>query len=636
MNFFQSQAKARSQTTKLVLLFSLAVIGLVVVTNILVMFLFGFLETNGEPIDMTFLQQQFDWTTFFVIAAIVISVIVIASLYKITTLSGGGKVIAQSLGGTLVEHSTEHHQYKVLLNVVEEMALASGTPVPQVYVLKNESAINAFAAGFTLDDAVIGVTQGALDYFNREELQGVIAHEFSHIVHGDMRINMRLIGILHGILALGLIGYYIMRVGGTSRSSKNDNGSKLALLGIGLIIIGYSGTFFGNIIKAAISRQREYLADASAVQYTRNNRGIANALKKIGGYSNGSKLAHSEAPSMSHAYFASGITSHFRALFATHPPLDKRIKSIEPYWQGRFAKLDENDKTSLLKEQEQPQEQTKQAKSMAAVAAGAHLVDSIGQLDASHIERAQAFLATLPATIKDGVHTTSGATAAIYGLLLAPSDDEQVFHSQLEYLEKNTSQSVIRKWHLMAPQLQSITIEQRLPLVEIALPQLRQMSQGEYQQFLTNIRALIMADDKIELFEWCVERIVRRYLRTEFERADRKSVKHRSLQSVQSHIETLASILCALFVEPAEREQVLSDATQTLGLKGLKLDSENKPSLADFSKAIDELSLLKPELKQQLVEFSYFIVTQDDDYSVEEREVIRVLADSLGCPVPMH
>ncbi|HHH89125.1 MAG TPA: heat-shock protein HtpX, partial [Aliiroseovarius sp.] len=295
MDFFQHQDQARRQTALLVLFFSLAVISLVVLTNLLVMFLFGFIDSqtlNSPDLGGAFLAR-FDWQTFFGIGAVVIAVILLGSLYKIHSLSRGGDAVAEMLGGQrIVDGSGDLDRQKVL-NVVEEMAIASGTPVPPVYLI-DEDGINAFAAGFSPGDAVIGVTRGCIRQLNREQLQGVIAHEFSHILNGDMRLNIRLMGILHGILILGLIGYFLLRGGSHrhyyQRSSRNSGSGAILGLGLGLVVIGYTGTFFGNLIKAAVSRQREFLADASAVQFTRSNQGIAGALKRIGGSVAGSRI----------------------------------------------------------------------------------------------------------------------------------------------------------------------------------------------------------------------------------------------------------------------------------------------------------------------------------------------------------
>jgi Zn-dependent protease with chaperone function len=206
------------------------------------------------------------------------------------------------------------------------MAIAAGMPVPPVYLIR-ENSINAFAAGFGIHDAVIGINQGTIDLLNRQELQGVVAHEFSHILNGDMRINLRIIALLNGILILGIIGGGLMR--GSMFSRSRDRGALIAL-GIGLLVIGYGGTFFGQLIKAAVSRQREYLADASAVQFTRSTQGIANALKKIGAHSTGSRIESPQADENSHLFF--GAIRSFSSMMATHPPLEARIKALDPNW----------------------------------------------------------------------------------------------------------------------------------------------------------------------------------------------------------------------------------------------------------------------------------------------------------------
>ena len=315
MDFFRSQDLARRNTTRMVLLLALAVLTLIAITNLLVMLVFGSLQ-NGE--DGTVSLARFDWGTFLLIGTGVTLVVLAGSLWKIGQLAGGGKVVAEALGGPLVRRDTTDPELRRALNVVEEMAIASGSPVPPVYLLSDEEGINAFAAGFTTGDAVIGLTRGTIRDLSRDELQGVVAHEFSHILNGDMRLNLRLIGILHGILLIGLIGSRVLR-STSHRSSKNSGGA--AILGLGLMAIGSGGTFFGSLIKASVSRQREFLADASAVQFTRNPFGIAGALKRIGGST--SRLHADQAEAMSHLYFAEGVRHRFASLL----PRTRRYRS---------------------------------------------------------------------------------------------------------------------------------------------------------------------------------------------------------------------------------------------------------------------------------------------------------------------
>lgn len=321
MNFFESQDRVRKHTFQLVLLFGLAVVTLIIMVNLLVMVVFGYI--NSEQMQgRGALFQQMDWQTFASVSAGVGAVVLVGSLYKIMALSAGGKVVAEALGGQLIPQNTDDLKQRKLLNVVEEMAIASGTPAPPVYILVGEPGINAFAAGFSPRDAVIGVTQGLIEHLSREQLQGVIAHEFSHIFNGDMRLNIRLMGVLNGILIIGIAGYYLLYSTSFSRRGRsNDKGAAgILALAIGLMVIGFAGTFFGGLIKAAVSRQREYLADASAVQFTRNPDGIAGALKRIGGLEFGSIVENPGAPEVSHAF----LPRAFRVLYNRCPPRIRR------------------------------------------------------------------------------------------------------------------------------------------------------------------------------------------------------------------------------------------------------------------------------------------------------------------------
>ena len=338
MNFFQAQDDARKKTLWLAVLFSAAVLSLILLTNLLVAAVYVWTSNYAGPeqLNLVGLLSALPTETWLLITTGVLGVVGVASLYKFLIVRGGGRTIAESLGGRLLTYDTTAGNSRRLLNVVEEMAIASGVPVPPVYLIPEDS-INAFAAGFGPDDAVIGVNQGTLELLSRDELQGVIAHEFSHILNGDVRINLRLIAILHGILFLGMLGYGILRgVGHGRRTSSSGNNSALPVIGlaVGLLVIGYAGTFFGNLIKAAVSRQREYLADAAAVQFTRNPDGISGALKKIGGHYQGSEIRSAAAGEASHMFFGQVRTLFLNNLTATHPPLEKRIRAIDPRWDG--------------------------------------------------------------------------------------------------------------------------------------------------------------------------------------------------------------------------------------------------------------------------------------------------------------
>jgi len=341
MDFFEHQDIAQRKTKLLVVFFTLAVVMIILFVYLAFVVAFAGAKSKSGGFQMHLWQPEL----FFAVAAGTVLVVLFGSLYKIWELSKGGEAVAAMLGGHLLDPSTSDLNERKLLNVVEEMALASGVPVPPVYLLE-ERAINAFAAGFSPGDAVIGVTRGCMELLNRDELQGVIAHEFSHILNGDMRVNIRLIGVLNGILIIGILGYILMRVmfhagSGTrrrGRRGKEGGGGALAIFVLGLLLmaIGYIGVFFGKLIKSAVSRQREYLADASSVQFTRNPQGIAGALKKIGGLSLGSKLQSNHAEEASHMFFGDALRPAFFNLLATHPPLTERLRRIDPAFDGDF------------------------------------------------------------------------------------------------------------------------------------------------------------------------------------------------------------------------------------------------------------------------------------------------------------
>ena len=328
MDFFSAQDRARRNTTRLLFLFIAAVIVLVVLTNLAVAVAFGALSPEGRVNPELFL----------IVTAVVCGGIELACLFKHLQLASGGKAVAEMLGGRLLDPASTEPAERRLLNVVEEMALAAGVPVPPVYVLPEEG-INAFAAGHASADAVIGITEGSMRLLARDELKGVVAHEFSHVLNGDMRLNLRLIAVLHGILFIALAGRVLLEsMGRSSRRTRSRDNSGLLFLGLGLalLLIGWVGVFFGRLIKAGVSREREYLADASAVQFTRNPLGLAGALRKIGALNLHGLIASPRAETASHMFFAQAVRSRLLGLFATHPPLPERIRALDPSWSGEF------------------------------------------------------------------------------------------------------------------------------------------------------------------------------------------------------------------------------------------------------------------------------------------------------------
>jgi len=640
MNFFESQDRVRKNTFQLVLLFSLAVITLIIMVNLLVMLVFGYI--NSEQIqDGGALLQQMDWPTFAVVSTGVGIVVLVGSLYKIMALSAGGKVVAEALGGRLIPQNTKDLKQRKLLNVVEEMAIASGTPAPPVYLLADEPGINAFAAGFSPRDAVIGVTQGTIDHLSREQLQGVIAHEFSHIFNGDMRLNIRLIGVLNGILILGIIGYYLLYSASFSRRGRSSgkNAGGILVLAIGLMVIGFAGTFFGGLIKAAVSRQREYLADASAVQFTRNSDGIAGALKRIGGLEFGSKVENPGAPEVSHAFFAQGVSGFMQSLAATHPPLAKRILRIDPQWDGKFDTSDKADSPREEADKKETMTREALANKVAAVVTGAAMadvataIDQIGKPKPETINYARSLLAELPLVIKEAAREPYGARAVIYALVLDPG--QAVRGRQLAHLQQYADPDVLVLTHKLLAEMDGLDIKFRLPIIDIAIPALKQCSLDQYQAFRDNLVALIDMDARVELLEWSLQKILFNHLDGQFFKLAQTKTRYSNAGQLDQEIELILSIMAyAGQQDQDEIEAAFSAATKTLEVSGLQLVAKNEVTLPDLDRALQKLERLTPLAKPQLLKACAASVLRDQKISPVEIELLRAFSDALGCPMP--
>jgi Zn-dependent protease with chaperone function len=636
MNFFKSQDEARQNTGRLVVLFSLAVVSLILMTNLLVMFVFGYvkLEQTGS-INTGLWIRDIDWQVFLVIGAAVTITIALGSLYKILALAGGGARVAEMLDAELVVNGNNDFRRQRLLNVVEEMAIASGTPVPPVYLL-DEDGINAFAAGYKPGDAVIGVTRGAIEKLSREQLQGVIAHEFSHILNGDMKLNIRLIGLLHGILLIGLIGYYILRSTSHSRRSRESGGA--VFLGMGLVVIGYAGTFFGNLIKAAVSRQREFLADASAVQFTRNTDGIAGALKRIGGDAAGSIIENPSGAQISHALFSQGMKTWLNSLYATHPPLEKRIYNIQPDWNGEFdyslpAEVDPANDQSTPAQKPSQQQQTATMAAIAAAMTSGTIIDQIGQPTPSHLAYARKLIDDLPPEFSTAVNDPFAARAVIYFLVL--DKDRAVQSEQLQHLKSAADTGVYQQTMKLVQAGYELKKEYRLPIVDMALATLHQLSANQYSLFRQNLNTLIEIDSKISLPEWSIRKIVFHHLDPVFIKKPGTTPQNMVLNQTQDACAILLSILVY-----SGKQQGISDndvfnkAMEQLGMENISPLAKSDIKLENLNSSLDKLARLKPLEKPRLLKACAICITADRRITSNEVEIYRAISAILDCPVP--
>lgn len=515
---------------------------------------------------------------------------------------------------------------KRALNVVEEMAIASGTPVPDVYLIEDD-AINAFAAGYRPTDAVIGLTRGCIEKLSRDELQGVVAHEFSHIFNGDMRLNIRIVGLLNGILIIGMLGHWLLRGG----HFRKRNLGRLALFGAGagLMAIGYTGTFFGNLIKSAVSRQREFLADASAVQFTRDNSGIAGALKKIGGYSAGSRLQSGNAAEFSHMYFASGLKRSFANLLSTHPPLAARIGRLDPRWNGLYPHTDSEPQGFSVA----PQQDT-QVMGIAAVARLEKIFgavdNSTGNPDGQQLRYGRQLIQSIPAILQQAAHNPFAARALVYHLLL--HRDEEHRKQQRQMLQKNAHPAVIRELHKLEPSLQELSPSARLPLLDLCVPALKALVPQQYQVFKRNLIKLLRSDGIVEVWEWALYRVLMHAIEGTPDRqrlSFRKGAKSDAARFILAAVAHAGSPTNYL---PANR------AYQT-GLKVLQLGITPLPTAADITlqrldKAIAIAATIKPLQKPALLKAMATAMARDGVIEAEEIELLRAVADSLDCPMP--
>ncbi len=683
--FFERQDRARANTGWLVTLFTVAVVGLVGASAAVGLAVGMVLAEKGareaqarqvglsrpdnlsrpgspqstdrRPVDAGSAQVS-PWLISAAFAGTTAAVILIGSFYQVTLLRwGGGTRVAESVGGTQLTPDTSDPAERRLLNIVEEMAIASGTPVPPVYLL-DESAVNAFAAGYTPGDAVIGVTRGALEQLNREQLQGVIAHEFSHVFNGDMRLNINMIGTLHGILLLSLIGHMLFRsiyfVGG-SRSSRSDRGQggvviAMAASGLALIIIGAVGSFVGGLIKAAVSRQREYLADASAVQFTRNPAGIAGALKRIGGFSRGGRLQHPNASMASHMYFAQGVFEGLTGLLATHPPLERRILALEPNWDGNFPEVSAAEPSSEPRVaahavaglagasgfagagESQPASQSgasRQSVSSAALMAAASEA-GLGGVD--HQEQASEFLRRLDPVLLDAAHETYSARALVLALLV--DEDESIRRKQFAELERLISTDVVELTRKLLPKVTAMSDAARLPLVDLALPMLKMMTIPQYSTFIAAFEALVKADDRLSVFEWTLSQVLIRHLRSQYVASGATVTLYHRLGKLGHEVSVLLSVLAWTGQRGDEVGPAFAAGAERLPGVSLRLLERSECSLAALEQALTRLSRASGHRRWEVLSACAAVVCADGIVKVREAELLRGIADLLECPMP--
>ncbi|EGW21587.1 M48 family metallopeptidase [Methylobacter tundripaludum] len=645
MNFFQSQDDARRKTRSLILMFMLAVIAIVAAVNLVITALIINVGDDAEAATL----PDFNWIMNNLplvasISLVTIGFISLSSLYKIASLSSGGGKVARSLGGTLITAESKDPLRRRLYNVVEEMAIASGIPMPEVYVLEQESAINAFAAGFTTGDAAVTVTRGTLETLTRDELQGVIGHEFSHILNGDMRLNTRLMGFLFGILVIGLIGRAVLnsaRYGNIrSDNSRRDGAAAIYLAGLGLFLIGYIGVFFGQLIKAAVSRQREFLADASAVQFTRQTQGIAGALKKIAAAQQGSELQRVDAEEVSHMLFATGAS--FSSLLATHPPLVQRIKALEP----NFEESEIDRLAGQMLGQTQNGSEAIEGSSSTAGFAPQHFVvtpatvtETVGMPDEGHIQLASTLRQLIPENLYRAAHSGTDALPLVLALLL--DANEAVRRIQLDLIAEQLGGTTVMAAETLQLEIQKSGPEFRLPLLQIAFPLIKNRPLEQLERIADLVQRLIEVDGVVDTFEFALSRV----LKTHLNDAAHPQRRHGNLRLTQ-----LPEAVGALFSVMAKQGHAEADAAYQKGMECLGRHEQRIKMLIDTKQwpdyeppqdwvsatdaALNQLDGLQVLDKQALVSALVLTLSHDGKVSPHEAELLRAICATLHCPLP--
>jgi Zn-dependent protease with chaperone function len=634
MDFFAQQARVRGSSRRLVALFVLAVIAIVAAIDAVVWFAMGHHPVDGEP-------ALSNLPLLFTSSAVVLAGIGLSSLFRIMSLSGGGKTVAESVGAVPVPPDTRDPQLRQLRNVIEEVAIAAGVPVPDIYLMADEPGINAFAAGYSASDAAVCVTQGCLDNLSRDELQGVIAHEFSHVLNGDMRLNIRLMGLLFGILVLAIVGRRVIWFGGGRSSRRDGGGGQVWMIGLALIVVGYIGYFFARLIQAAVARSRESLADASAVQFTRQTDGIAGALKKIAILSEGSELQVANKQEVAHMLF--GEAGKFNALFATHPPLLQRIRALEPgFREEELTQL----AASLQRAAAVPPVAAVASKPgnprgvpgmalppvLPAVLGGAVVAGDMAATPG--FQRAAALHQAMPATLMTAVQQPESALAVV--LALATSMEAELQPAQRRIVADAFGDDVQQAVQTMAGELATLPPIARLPLAALAFPALKQLSEGRQQTLLDTLDALVRADGKVDLNEYCLARLLRMQLQ---EARQPRRTPIDGLKKLPTCRDSVI-LVCAIVAAGGCSDQASARRAWLLAMQhafpGEAIEWSPPPAAwqPPFERALDDLDGLMPVAKELLIQSLLSAIRADGRVSVEEAELLRVICASLHCPVP--
>jgi Zn-dependent protease with chaperone function len=608
MNFFRAQDEARGRTTKLVVLLVLAILVLTGTLYVLAVLGQGKLFAHGE-------HEWFQPKLFMATSGVALLVILGGSLLRIAELSKGGGAIAERLGGRLVGATTRDAAERRYLNVVQEMALASGLPVPLCYVIDGDETINAFAAGNTPQDAAVGVTRGALRNLTRDELQGVIAHEFSHIGNGDMKLNLRIIGAIAGLTALAQLGYIFFRLAGSVRG-KNSAPIALGMVltGVVVLLIGSGGILFGKIIQASVSRQREYLADASAVQFTRNPLGLASALRKVAGLSGAQREASSAELEAQHMFFA-GSAGFLESLFSSHPPIGERIRRVDPAFDVHIPDVTPVAATA--------DDEPVSGLSGRAAAVPPPLPASRPLPTDLQIQDSVGFRGVIPGALREASEDPVSAMAVVLGLILRRDPAQRA--AQLAQAESLAGGEVVREARRLDALLRAVPAGSRVALLDLSMPALRQLSPAQVAAFRTAVaRAGYEAEDGLIVL--LIQASMRRYLSSD------KNPPSRPGDLAAACALVLSAVVQTSGEDAAAQGRAYVLGTGVLGMSGLPAVMVPAAQV-DLGKVDEALAVIAGQsvpARRQFVRAIGTAMLHDGRAEPAEIEIVRAVADSLG------
>ena len=641
VDFFHRQEVARLKTARLLPYFILAILLTSAAVYVVCIGVYALVlpvidaynsvntVVRGGDQEIRLLKRFWIPGLLYAVVGLTISAVIAGSTYKFYRLRRGGAVVAMALGGRAIDPDTENADERKLLNVVEEMSIASSTPMPDVYVLERESCVNAFAAGHSVHDMVIGVTHGCLRLLTRDEMQGVIAHEFSHILNGDMRLNMRLTGIVHGIYCITLAAYMMMTEA-KDRELEDKSLPEIIVdlargaLGFVLAFIGFNGALFGRIIKSAVCRQREFLADAAAIQFTRYPDGLAGALKKAEDWGSRRVLTPA-AEEVSHIFFNNVRDDDQHELTSTHPSIAERVQRLDPGFQKSI------EPPAFVAWEHEAKLATPRDGSPANRVES--LVSALGLPTDEHLMYASRLLAALPKLIVRASRKPAGACALVYALLLNGGGCRR--DAQLKGLEIDAAQ--LEAVQGLLPIVAALDIRTRLPLVEIALPALRRLGIKERDAFLETIHLLVHSDGQVDIFELALQKMLRRHLELSAGLTQEK-VRFMRIRPLAHSCSILLSTLAHVGHNVPEKvAEAFQKGGMTLGLPAdeVTLFDIAQCDLARLEAALGEVTEAAPGLKNLILNACVQTISADGFIGIKETELVRAIADSWGCAIPL-